>query len=177
MSWKESKVRLLPPVPHTNPADRKPDIQDLFLLASQATAVRNAPISEQGHSSATIVNPHGVPNPLPLSPHLPLHPVKFEASVINPQGINPQAPSSSCGSPMSVHFGGSGGVDSAMMPPPPPPPSRPPASPGVSSTSGEDPMCSQTSTQISDMMMTNASLGKPLEFRDPYFIFAILRPF
>jgi len=60
MSWKESKVRLLPPPQALNPqdpkqqsADRKPDIQDLFLLASQATALRNTPLSSSASELPT----------------------------------------------------------------------------------------------------------------------------
>ena len=89
MSWKESKVRLLPP-PTREPQNKQPDIQDLFLLASQATALRNSDT------------------------------IKIE------QVIQPSSSSHAI-------------VDSAMMPPPPVPPPRRPASPGVSSTSGEEP--------------------------------------
>jgi hypothetical protein len=63
MSWKESKVRLLPPPQALNPqdpkqqgADRKPDIQDLCLLASQATAIRgNNPLSSSASEYATAI--------------------------------------------------------------------------------------------------------------------------
>lgn len=65
MSWKESKVRLLPPPQALNPQDRKPDIQDLFLLASQATAYRNS-ISDTSSSGVT----------------LPLHPIKVEQNQV-----------------------------------------------------------------------------------------------
>lgn len=71
MSWKESKVRLLTPPLALNPQDRKPDIQDLFLLASQATAYRNTP-------------PVGSISSSDQSVTLPLHPIKVEQSqVIN----------------------------------------------------------------------------------------------
>ena len=102
MSWKESKVRLLPPVPPAHHSqDRKPDIQDLFLLANQAAALKAAqvlpvpPDSQNNQTSVSVAetsHPHSgyIPpaNARPLPPHplqLPLHPVKVEPgnSVIN----------------------------------------------------------------------------------------------
>ncbi len=122
MSWKESKVRLLPPPQAINAQDRKPDIQDLFLLASQATALQsrsnNVTHANPVIQSDTSNHQHQVPT-------LPLHPVKVESQPL-------VSPSSS--STLSL----ASSADSAMMPPPPPPPPpRLTESPGVSSTSGE----------------------------------------
>lgn len=119
MSWKESKVRLLPPPQALlSVQDRKPDIQDLFLLASQATALSDQSDHHQGHAS----HHH---------PQLPLHPVKLE-----PGGIV-----------ITTHHPVSTPTpDSAIMPPPPPPPPRPPASPSrVTSTSEESELISTAS--------------------------------
>ena len=139
MSWKESKVRLLPPPQALNPqdpkqqsADRKPDIQDLFLLASQATALRNTPLSSSASEYATVTtvsvtgsNPVSMAGPSthlqPSTVHYPGTSIKIEPVIL------PSSSSSTNYVPL----------DSAMMPPPPPPPPRPPASPGVSSTSGD----------------------------------------
>ena len=96
MSWKESKVRLLQ-APALNVQDRKPDIQDLFLLASQATA-----LSDQSDSN----------NHASHHPQLPLHPVKVEPGgiVISQQQQHP-APDSAMMPP--------------PPPPPPRPPASP----------------------------------------------------
>jgi hypothetical protein len=142
MSWKESKVRLLPPPQALNPqdhknqqgADRKPDIQDLFLLASQATALRNTPLSSSASEYATVTtvsvtgsNPVSMAGP---STHLqPVSTVQYPGPNIKIEPVI--LPSSSSSTTNYVP------LDSAMMPPPPPPPPRPPASPGVSSTSGD----------------------------------------
>ena len=155
MSWKESKVRLLPPPQTLNPqdpkqlqgADRKPDIQDLFLLASQATALRNTPLSSSASEYATNVTTVSVTGSNPgvsmagpsthLQPstvqHYPGTSIKIEPVIL---------PSISSSSSNYVP------LDSAMMPPPPPPLPRPPASPGacpgVSSTSGDADIDSDT---------------------------------
>ena len=146
MSWKESKVRLLPPMPPqaVNPqelkGDRKPDIQDLFLLASQATALRNSnplsTVTASEHAATTTVSVTGS-NPDLSMLHLQagtqyLH--QQQTSVCYPGTsikIEPVILPSSSSNLSNVP------LDSAMMPPPPPPLPRPPASPGVSSTSGD----------------------------------------
>lgn len=147
MSWKESKVRLLPPMPPqaVNPqelkGDRKPDIQDLFLLASQATALRNSnplsTVTASEHAASTTVSVTGS-NPdlsrlhLQAGTHQHLH--QQQTSVCYPGTsikIEPVILPSSSSNLSNVP------LDSAMMPPPPPPLPRPPASPGVSSTSGD----------------------------------------
>lgn len=148
MSWKESKVRLLPPMPPqaVNPqelkGDRKPDIQDLFLLASQATALRNSnPLStvtaSEPHAATTTVSVTGS-NPDLSRLHLQAGTQHFsnqqQTSVCYPGTsikIEPVILPSSSSNLSNVP------LDSAMMPPPPPPLPRPPASPGVSSTSGD----------------------------------------
>ena len=166
MSWKESKVRLLPPLPpqgalggngHSGLQDRKPDIQDLFLLANQATALRNTPLSSNseyvpGTTATTTVTAGSGPVPVNpgnsgpthlqqptgsiMYPNVKIEPVIKPSSSPSPRGllpgvVNPVTSGSSLGGPL----------DSAMMPPPPPPPPRPPASPGVSSTSDSDTGC------------------------------------
>ena len=127
MSWKESKVRLFPPPPNLaiSERDRKPDIQDLFLLASQATALRNTTLSVSDTQTAPEVTPSTSFKP---NVALPLHPVKVEPGphVINLPPL--QKPESSISS----------NYDCAIMPPPPAPPKpRPSNSPVVSSTSEE----------------------------------------
>ena len=184
MSWKESKVRLLPPGPpiSQNLADRKPDIQDLFLLASQATALSEKGGQHGGHAPPSTHNTHGVPT------HLPLHPVKIETPVIHP--LPSSDPSTSLSviqrTPVNSQHGPMGGPtlnivthphphpDSAMMPPPPPPPPRAPASPGVSSTSDgdESSMFCQNSPSSSSAIVgalqssdvANTALGKTCFF-------------
>ena len=146
MSWKESKVRLLPPMPPqaVNPqelkGDRKPDIQDLFLLASQATALRNSnplsTVTASEHAATTTVSVTGS-NPDLSRLHLQAgtqHLHQQQTSVCYPGTsikIEPVILPSSSSNLSNVP------LDSAMMPPPPPPLPRPPASPGVSSTSGD----------------------------------------
>ena len=131
MSWKESKVRIFPPqVLNSDRNDRKPDIQDLFLLASQATALRHTTLSVSEDNNVT-------PSTLSTHPPLPLHPVKVEPGphVIHlppPSGPSGPKPSSSNSQLISSSYN-----DCAIMPPPPPPPPRPSNSPGVSSTSEE----------------------------------------
>ena len=157
MSWKESKVRIFPPQV-LNAQDRKPDIQDLFLLASQATALRNTTLSV---SEDVTPSTSSTPNV-----SLPLHPVKVEPGphVINlpppvplpvPQVHGPK-PSSSNSQLISSSYN-----DCAIMPPPPPPPPRPSNSPGVTSTSEE--------TEIqSHVTHSGPALGKTLNFASQY---------
>ncbi len=185
MSWKESKVRLLPPVSGVNPEiteERKPDINDLYLLANQAAALKAAslqpvpdsqnPLPDNSTGGTTVVTVGG------LRHQLPLHPVKVEPgnSVINlpppPPGVTssgfkahpyPQivphvTVASTSGTPIAAHQRLV--ADCAIMPPPPPPPPRTPTSPStasVSSTSGED---SDHSTDIGKTRRTTKSFKK-----------------
>ena len=163
MSWKESKVRLLPPLPPQalNPQDRKPDIQDLFLLASQATALRNTPLSSAAttivaseHNAATTTVSVMGSNPvlLPSGTHLQQSPsVQYPPSGTSIVKIEPVIQPSSSISPSHIVP-----LDSAMMPPPPPPPPRPPVSPGVSSTSGDSDF-SDTAQFVSPNLPANQS--------------------
>jgi hypothetical protein len=128
MSWKESKVRLLPPPQSLNPQDRKPDIQDLFLLASQATALRATALpvavaQDQLPDSNTGGRQHLA---------LPLHPVKVEPgnAVIH---LPPPSKLLCTSRPPRLPS------DCAIMPPPPPPPPRTLISPSTSvSSTSED---------------------------------------
>lgn len=126
MSWKESKVLLLPHDEGLQTVEsQKPDIQDLYLLGQAAAAVSalKSPLPQD----STLLNrrpridsspPRYVTDILSQSPttFLPQHPVKLEP-----------------GSSYSAL------LDSTVMPPPPPPPPRHATSPptSVSSTSEE----------------------------------------
>ena len=128
MSWKESKVLLLPHDEGLQTVEsHKPDIQDLYLLGQAAAAVSalKTPLPQE----TTLLN---VRRQRDISPSrhvviadvvsqtattfLPRHPVKIEP-----------------GSSISI----SALLDSTVMPPPPPPPPRHATSPptNVSSTS------------------------------------------
>ena len=166
MSWKESKVRLFPPqvLSGTQGGDRKPDIQDLFLLASQAT-LRNTTLSVSDTSSTSTaqdaVTPSTSATPLPLVT-LPLHPVKVEPGphVINLPPV--PLPSSSNSQLISSSYN-----DCAIMPPPPmpPPKPRPSNSPGVSSTSEEHEIqAAVTAATTASQSSGQPALGKTLLF-------------
>ena len=167
MSWKESKVRLLPPMPPqaVNPqelkGDRKPDIQDLFLLASQATALRNSnplsTVTASEHAASTTVSVTGS-NPDLSRLHLQAghtqHLHQQQTSMCYPGTsikIEPVILPSSSSNLSNVP------LDSAMMPPPPPPLPRPPASPGVSSTSGDSDFLSDNTAHCSPQSIPNNS--------------------
>ena len=168
MSWKESKVRLFPPqvLSGTQGGDRKPDIQDLFLLASQAT-LRNTTLSVSDNTTSTTtstaqdVTPSTSATPLPLVT-LPLHPVKVEPGphVINLPPV--PLPSSSNSQLISSSYN-----DCAIMPPPPmpPPKPRPSNSPGVSSTSEEHEIqAAVTAATTASQSSGQPALGKTLLF-------------
>ena len=155
MSWKESKVRIFPPQV-LNAQDRKPDIQDLFLLASQATALRNTTLSV---SEDVTPSTSSTPNV-----SLPLHPVKVEPGphVINlPPPVTVPVPQGPKPSSSNSQLISSSYNDCAIMPPPPPPPPRPSNSPGVSSTSEE------TEIQKHISGHTGPALGKPQHLVSP----------
>ena len=165
MSWKESKVRLLPPMPPqaVNPqelkGDRKPDIQDLFLLASQATALRNSnplsTVTASEHAATTTVSVMGS-NPDLSMLHLQAGTQRLQhqqSSVFYPGTsikIEPVILPSSSSNLSNVP------LDSAMMPPPPPPLPRPPASPGVSSTSGDSDFSDNTAYSSPQFIPNNS---------------------
>ena len=166
MSWKESKVRLFPPqvLSGTQGGDRKPDIQDLFLLASQAT-LRNTTLSVSDTTSTSTaqdaVTPSTSATPLPFVT-LPLHPVKVEPGphVINLPPV--PLPSSSNSQLISSSYN-----DCAIMPPPPmpPPKPRPSNSPGVSSTSEEHEIqAAVTAATTASQSSGQPALGKTLLF-------------
>ena len=149
MSWKESKVLLLPHDEGLQTVEsQKPDIQDLYLLGQAAAAVSalKSPLPQD----STLLNrrpridsspPRYVGDILSQSPttFLPRHPVKIEP-----------------GSSFSAL------LDSTVMPPPPPPPPRHATSPptSVSSTS-EEHQHRQESVQIGKTFhKTNSFLQK-----------------
>jgi hypothetical protein len=128
MSWKESKVLLLPHHEGLQAVEsQKPDIQDLYLLGQAAAAVSalKAPLPQETTKLLLSQHPRDVcPSyttdilSLQASTFLPQHPVKIEP-----------------GSSFSAL------LDSTVMPPPPPPPPpRHASSPttNVSSTSEDN---------------------------------------
>lgn len=117
MSWKESKVLLLPQDEALQAVEsQKPDIQDLYLLGQAAAAVSalKTPLPQE----ATLTSLRSRDNSPTradnsLTTFLPRHPVKLEPSF-------------------------SALLDSTVMPPPPPPPPRHATSPPNVSSTSED---------------------------------------
>ena len=138
MSWKESKVLLLPHDEGLQAVEsQKPDIQDLYLLGQAAAAVSalKSPLPQETTKLLLSQHPRDVCRKytndilsLQASTFLPQHPVKIEP-----------------GSSFSAL------LDSTVMPPPPPPPPRHATSPptNVSSTS-EDNQQQQQQLQRTD---------------------------
>ena len=116
MSWKESKVLILPHEEALQAVEsQKPDIQDLYLLGQAAAAVSalKTPLPQETALTSLRSRDNSPTRHVDhLSTFLPRHPVKIEP-----------------GSSFSAL------LDSTVMPPPPPPPPRHAASPSMSVTS------------------------------------------
>ena len=117
MSWKESKVLLLPQDEGLQAVEsQKPDIQDLYLLGQAAAAVSalKTPLPQEAALASLRSRDNSPSRHVDnLTTFLPRHPIKIEPSF-------------------------SALLDSTVMPPPPPPPPRHATSPPNVSSTSED---------------------------------------
>ena len=158
MSWKESKVLLLPHDEGLQTVEsQKPDIQDLYLLGQAAAAVSalKTPLPQE----TTLLNHHRHLRDISPSRHV----VVVNSDILSSQTFLPRHPVKiEPGSSISAL------LDSTVMPPPPPPPPRYATSPptNVSSTS-EDPQ-QHRPDPIQIGKNKNKSLIKSLLFLDVF---------